>query len=166
MRGPMASDYDAALAMWSDPEVTRFIGGKAQTQEESWLRFLRNAGHWALLGYGFWIATDRATGKWVGQVGFFEAKREMSPSIIGMPEAGWAFAPFAHGKGLATEAVTHALAWGDRHFKNATMACIIHPENAPSIRVAEKTGFREFARTTYHEAPTIVFHRNPAKTAG
>lgn len=38
-------------------------------------------------------------------------------------------------------------------------SCIIDPGNAPSIRVAEKMGFREIARTTYKGSATIVFRR-------
>jgi RimJ/RimL family protein N-acetyltransferase len=37
--------------------------------------------------------------------------------------------------------------------------CIIAPANLASIRVAEKAGFREWQRSTYHGEPTIVFRR-------
>jgi len=39
------------------------------------------------------------------------------------------------------------------------MCCIISPENAASIRVAQKCGFEEFARTAYKGSPTIIFKR-------
>ena len=39
------------------------------TREEAWARLLRYAGHWALLGYGFWLVEDRTTGSFVGEVG-------------------------------------------------------------------------------------------------
>lgn len=32
LRGQRASDLDAFAAMWGDPEVTRFIGGKPATR--------------------------------------------------------------------------------------------------------------------------------------
>jgi RimJ/RimL family protein N-acetyltransferase len=35
--------------------------------------------------------------------------------------------------------------------------CIIAPDNAPSVRVAEKAGFRRWRETTYHGQPTLVF---------
>jgi RimJ/RimL family protein N-acetyltransferase len=37
--------------------------------------------------------------------------------------------------------------------------CLITPDNLASIRVAEKCGFKEFARTTYKDQPTILFDR-------
>jgi hypothetical protein len=38
----------------TNPDVTRHIGGKPYTEEESWARFLRYFGHWLLLGFGYW----------------------------------------------------------------------------------------------------------------
>jgi RimJ/RimL family protein N-acetyltransferase len=42
------------------------------------------------------------------------------------------------------------------------MVCIIDPQNMPSLRVAERCGFREWARTTYKGDPTIILERVPA----
>jgi RimJ/RimL family protein N-acetyltransferase len=78
-----------------------------------------------------------------------------------MPECGWSLATPAHGKGYATEAVRSVLAWGDAHFGKVRMACIIAPENAASLRVAEKTGFRVAQRTTYKGEPTLMLYRDP-----
>jgi RimJ/RimL family protein N-acetyltransferase len=64
-----------------------------------------------------------------------------------------------HGKGYATEAVSAVLAWGDAHFSDPRTMCLIHPDNAASIRVAQKCGFREWRRATYRSEPTIVFER-------
>ena len=134
--------------MWANPIVTRFIGGKPSTREELWMRLMRNVGHWSLLGFGYWVVEVKASGRFVGEVGFAELKRDIEPSFEGMPEGGWVLAPEAHGKGFATEAVKAILAWGDKHFAGRTTTCIISPENTASIRVAEKCGYREVARTT------------------
>jgi RimJ/RimL family protein N-acetyltransferase len=145
--------------MWADPVVTRFIGGKPISREASWTRFLRQLGVWQAFGFGFWVVEDRATGKFLGEAGFHDLKRELEPSIEGALEAGWGFIPSAHGKGIATEVVGGVVAWGEAHRPGMRMVCIIDPDNAPSRRVAEKHGFREFARTTYHGAPTVLFER-------
>ncbi len=159
LRGHRLEDYDACAAMWSDETVTRFIGGKPATLEESWSRLLRYAGHWALLGFGYWAVIDKATGRFAGEVGFAEIKRDIKPSIAGMPESGWAIAVWAHGQGFATEAVAAAVEWGDKHFALRTTTCIISPDNAASLRVAEKCGYREFVRTMYKGAAAIQFRR-------
>lgn len=70
-------------------------------------------------------------------------KRELIPSIEGIPELGWALATPAHGKGFATEAVRTALRWGDEHLERSQTVCIIAPDNVASIHVAEKCGYQE-----------------------
>lgn len=159
LRAHRLDDFDTYVAMWADPGVTRFIGGKPRTREESWMRFLRHAGLWSLLGYGFWAIEDKATGSFIGEAGFHDLKRDIEPSIEGVPEAGWALAPEAHGQGLASEVVRRVLAWGDEMFKGARTVCIIDPENTASLNVAAKCGYKELLRTTYHDAATILLER-------
>lgn len=159
LRGHRAEDFVDCTAMWGDPEVTRFIGGRAFPRDEVWTKLLRYVGHWAVSGFGYWVLEDKRTGRFVGEVGFADFKREMQPSIEGTPETGWVLAPWAHGRGLATEAVRAALAWGRTHLPSQRTVCLISPENLASIRVAEKCGYREFHRTTYKGQPTLLFER-------
>ena len=145
--------------MWADPIVTRHFG-KSYTEEEAWTRFLRYIGHWSLLGFGYWVVEEKATGNFAGEVGFADYKRNIEPPL-NAPEIGWVLASQFHGKGYATEAVRAAVAWGDGYFKSTT-TCIIHPANLASIRVAEKCGYGEFQRTLYHGHPTIMLAREAA----
>jgi RimJ/RimL family protein N-acetyltransferase len=162
LRGHGLEDFDGGLTVWTDPEITRFIGGKPSTVEEVWARLLRYAGHWSLLGFGYWVVTEKATGRFIGEVGFADFRRDIEPSLEGTPEIGWVLASHGHGKGYATEAARAVIAWGDRRFGPVRTACIIAPENEPSIRVAEKCGYRELCRTTYKDRPTIMFVREGA----
>ncbi len=159
LRGHRLDDFPDSLALWSNPDVTRFIGGRPSTREEAWGRLLRYAGHWSLLGFGYWAVEEKGTGRFIGETGFAEGRREIEPSLEGIPEIGWALSPDVHGKGYATEAVQAVMAWGESHFGAVRTACIIAPENGPSIRVAQKCGYREFRRTTYKDNPTIMFMR-------
>ncbi len=160
LRGQNMADFDPSAAMWADEGVTRFIGGKPFTREEAWARFQRYPGHWALLGYGFWLIEEKASERFVGEGGFGDFKRELAPPFEA-PEQGWALAPWAQGRGYANEAVAAMLAWGEAHFNHRDFVCMIAPENAASIRVAAKAGYREYARTSYKGAPTILFRRVP-----
>lgn len=162
LRGHRLDDYEDCVAMWADPIVTRFIGGKPSTPQRTWLRILEYIGHWSLMGFGYWAMEDKATGVFIGEVGFADFKRDVAPSMKDVPELGWALSPRFHGKGYATEAVQAALAWGDSHFREPRTVCMISAENTPSIRVAEKCGFREFERTTDGD-PTLFFSRESAK---
>lgn len=158
LRAHTIGDFDDCAAMWADPSVVRYVGGKTFAREESWSRFVRYFGHWTLLGYGFWAAHDKASGRFVGEIGFADFKRDIVPPIVGTPEAGWVLATWAHGKGFATEAMRAALAWHDAR-GGARTVCIIDADNRASIRVAHKCGYRETVRTTYHGTPTILFER-------
>lgn len=159
LRGHTLADFEASAAMWGDPTVTRFIGGRPFTADEVWARILRYHGHWAMLGFGFWAIEDRATGQFVGEVGFADFRRPIEPPFGDTPEMGWSLAPAAHGKGVASEAVAAAAAWGDANFTHDRTVCIIAPENGASIRVAEKNGFREVRRAEYRGDTTVVFER-------
>ncbi|MER9488253.1 GNAT family N-acetyltransferase [Mesorhizobium sp. M0220] len=161
LRPHRLDDFDAYVAMWADPVVTRFIGGKPRTREESWMRFLRHAGLWSLLGYGFWAVEEKATSRFIGEAGFHDLKRDMTPSIEGIPEAGWALVSGVHGQGLASEVVARVLAWGDEAFAAAKTVCIIDPENTGSLNVAAKCGYGEVLRTVYQDKPTILLQRQP-----
>lgn len=151
LRGHVKADLDDCFAMWGDAEVTRFIGGKPAALDEVWSRLLRYVGHWEQMDYGFWTVREKVGGRFVGEVGFADFKRQMTPSFGETPEMGWVLSPAVHSKGYATEAVNAALAWADQRFAGGRTVCMISPDNAPSLRVAEKAGFREFARTNYHD---------------
>jgi RimJ/RimL family protein N-acetyltransferase len=145
--------------MWADPAVTRFVGGRPLTEEEAWVKFLRNAGHWPLLGFGFWILEEKSTAAFAGEIGLAYFHRALDPPVGNLREAGWILAPSMHGKGYATESVSAVLAWGDAHLSDPRTICLIHPDNAASLRVAQKCGFREWQRATYRGEPTLVFER-------
>jgi RimJ/RimL family protein N-acetyltransferase len=150
LRRHTVHDLARCAALWSDPEVTRYITARPFTREETWARLLRYVGHWEALGYGFWAVEEKATGAFAGELGFADFKREIDPPITD-PEAGWAFLPRFHGRGYATEALQAALSWGDTHLHAPRTVCLIHPENTPSFRVAEKCGFHEYRRVVYKD---------------
>jgi RimJ/RimL family protein N-acetyltransferase len=159
LRGHAIDDFVHSRELWGDAAVTQFIGGKPLTEEESWSRLLRYLGHWALLGFGYWVVEERESGEFVGEVGFADYKREMEPPLGAIPELGWVLAKKKQGKGYATEAVNAALRWGLEQFGSREVACLIHPDHRSSIRVATKCGFEERWAATYKGSPTIVFKR-------
>jgi RimJ/RimL family protein N-acetyltransferase len=161
LRAHAVDDYEACVAMWTDPAVFRYIGGKPSTRGQIWSRILAYAGHWALMGFGYWAVDSKETGGYVGELGFADFKRDMTPSIAGIPELGWAFATPASGRGYATEALRAVAVWGDAHLAAARTTCIVDEDNAASIRVAAKLGFARTATTTFNGRRTLVFERRP-----
>jgi RimJ/RimL family protein N-acetyltransferase len=162
LRGFRSDDLMPQLATWSDPEVVRFGGGAVLGREDVWRRMLCVGGCWSMLGYGYWAVERRDDGAWLGQVGFADLKRDMKPSIEGLPEAGWVFASFAQGQGYASEALAAALQWADRNLPGREIAAIIDPANLPSIRLATSHGFGSPEETIYKEEPILLFRRPAA----
>jgi RimJ/RimL family protein N-acetyltransferase len=160
LHGHGLQDFADSAALWSDPDIVRFIGGRVFTEEEIWTRLLRYVGHWAVLGFGYWVIRERQSGRFVGEIGFANFRRDLDPPFGDTPEIGWALRPWAQGQGFATEAIRTATAWGDRVFgAGSRTVCMISPENTPSIRVAERCGYRQYVRTTYKGSPTLLFER-------
>jgi len=110
LRAHTLADFDDYCAMWSDPQVTRYIGGKPFNREECWTRFLRQSGHWALMGFGYWVVREKASNRFVGEV----AGPWLDPAGAcgdgAVVEAGWVLAPWSHGMRYAREAVAAARA--------------------------------------------------------
>ena len=160
LRGHRLEDFPSCAALWADPEVTRFISANPLVEEEAWARFLRYAGHWAMMGYGYWAVEEKETGRYLANVGFANARRAIVPPLGDDPEIGWVFASDVAGRGYATEAACAALTWGDRHFEGGRTVCIIAPEHVLSIRVAEKAGYRPVGTGQYHGLARMIMARS------
>jgi len=72
------------------------------------------------------------------------------------------FSTDAHGRGIATEAVNAALTWMHEHVDVKPTVCIIGPENAASIRLAQKVGYQEHCRSVFRGSEVIQFRRKGA----
>jgi RimJ/RimL family protein N-acetyltransferase len=166
LRRPDISDAARIAGLYAEPDVTRFISGRPSTREQSWGRLLRQIGHWAAFGYGFWIVERRADGQFVGEVGFGEFRRDLEPRIEGIPEAGWVLLPAAAGQGFATEAMRAALAWLDLSGVYRSTYCIVDPEHAASLRVASKLGYRDAVSARHAGLPAVVLFRTSTPAPG
>jgi RimJ/RimL family protein N-acetyltransferase len=159
LRGDTTDDFPACAAMWADPAVVAKISGTPSSEEQSWARFLRYAGHWHHLGFGYWAVTAKEDGRYLGDVGFADYHRDTSPSLRGKPEAGWVLNASAHGKGYATEAVSAILTWADTTLPHSQTVAIFDPTHAASIHVAKKVGFTNETLGRYGDAETLFMER-------
>lgn len=156
---PVVADFDDYAGLWADVGVVRYMGGVPFSRSSAWTRFQRQAGCWALRGFGAWIVRERDSGRFVGEVGFYDFMREITPALGPEPEAGWMLLPWAQGKGFATEAVSAAHTWGDARFGAARTVCMIDPNNRPSLRLAAKMGYVEYARSQLGERLVVLHER-------
>lgn len=159
LRAHTVRDFADSAAMWADPVVVKHIGGVPFSPEDVWSRILRYAGLWPLLGFGYWTIRESDSGRFVGEAGFADFRRQMVPDLASAPECGWALAGWAHGMGYASEALRTILDWGDRSLEGNGTVSLIEPANEASIRLARKLGYREFARANYRNRPCILLER-------
>jgi RimJ/RimL family protein N-acetyltransferase len=152
-------DFDEIAALWADERFTRPIAGRgALTTEEVWFRLLRDLGHWSALGQGNWSIRMRDGSAYVGSVGVLDYRRACVPPLDA-PELGWGVAPAFQGQGLAREALEAALDWCDRVLNAPRTVCMIDPPNAPSLKLAQRTGYRPYADGTYQDKAVILLER-------
>jgi len=151
LRSHRPGDFVHSASMWAEPTVVKYITGTPSTTPQAWSRFLNYSGHWQFMHFGYWVIEEKNPSHFIGEMGFADFKRELTlpPEYKGLPELGWALIPAAQGKGYATEAIQAALTWGKQNLKSKKTICMIAPENKASLRVAEKTGFKELLKTIY-----------------
>ena len=160
LRHVRLSDVDYFAEVQGDEEVMRHLGGPLG-REDSWRRALTGAGLWSVLGIGLWAVDRRSDGRTIGQLGFFDFQRDMTPSIAGEPEMGWIFSGEGQGQGFASEAGRAVLDWFDRTLGPRSIPAIIDVDNLPSMRLAERLGFDRQPDGTYRAQPIAIFRRNP-----
>ena len=94
-------DLDALASTLGDIEVVRHLTGEPINREDSLRRLFMAAGQWPLTGIGMWAVELKADGRMIGHVGFFDMERDITPSLLGLPEMGWIFDMSVHGHGIA-----------------------------------------------------------------
>jgi len=104
-----------------------------------------------LLGYGYFAAVERASGRFVGRIGF--TNPEGWPGF----EVGWTIASEFQRKGFATEGGRFLLQYAFEKMARDHVISVIHPENKASIRVAEKLGEKLEGRTEVGGMPALIY---------
>ena len=141
-------DYEILAA---DIEVMRYLGGKTQSRVEAWRHMGYLVGHWTLRGYGYWAAEEKATGKFIGRIGF--------SNPAGWPgfELGWTIAPAYQGRGFASEGARRLLRYAFEDLDKPHVISLIHPDNTPSRKVAEKLGETLEGETEVLGMPVLIY---------
>jgi len=136
-----SSDRAPFAALNADPEVAGWIGSGAplsRAASDELVDCIEE--HWRARGFGLWAVEERAGGAFVGFAGL--AVPWFLPAVLPAVEVGWRLARGAWGHGYATEAGATALRHAFADLQLAEVIATILPENARSVRVAEKLGLR------------------------
>ncbi len=156
---PAARDLAALHAVLADDEVRRHLGNRPTSLVEEFNRLCRNAGSWALYGYGTFMCRARGQDELLGICGVFHSWRGFGQGLDDTPEIGWIFARRTWGHGIATEAAAASLAWFDEAFPGRRVACMINDTNLPSLAVAAKLGFARYGEHADEDTTLILLER-------
>lgn len=140
-----------------EPNVTRFIKGPWD-DAKAHRAFIeqRTLGPYPS-GMGYWTITPiDAPDSFLGWVLLIPADAHGSDI-----EIGWRLRPFVWGRGYASEAARRVLSYALDELSLPLVIAEIHPENAASIRIAEKLGMRQVDRSSAkNEDILFVFSKN------
>ena len=157
---PQIGDREGLRALIEPGEVRRFLGGMEPDDHDVFMRLLRNAGSWALYGYGTFIVRERGSDAIVGNCGVFHSWRGFGAGLDDVAESGWIVAQSAWGKGYALEAMEAALGWFEREQGRRATLCMIEEGHGASEAVAARLGYSAFDRVEEEgERPLIVYRR-------
>lgn len=150
---PLSIKHGSNLAaVYADPEVARYVGGDRLTPDAISSQVAAFAAEWDQRGYGQSAVIDRSTGEFLGRIGlhFWPGWDEV--------ELGYILGRSAQGKGIAFEGASAWIDWARTSSGVARLIANIHPNNAPSIRLAQKLGFT-FGRhdITPSGLPTLIY---------
>ena len=137
LRRQLPSDIAFLVDLWSDPDVTRYMGG---SRDREWLRtvFQETALDPFAERYDLWPVIEKKTGAGVGHCGLLDKVVEGRPEI----ELVYVLAPSAWGKGYATEIGQALKQHAFETMEIGRLIALIEPENRASERVAVKIGMR------------------------
>ena len=155
---PQPDDLPAVAAIVAADAVRRVLGNRAADMPDEFARFVRNAGSWALYGYGNFMVRERGSAALVGICGVFHSWRGFD-GFDNVPEAGWIFAQPVWGRGYATEAAAAALAWFDRVHGPRRIACMIDADNHASHAVAARLGFVAYGEHVFGGHVVVLLQR-------
>jgi RimJ/RimL family protein N-acetyltransferase len=133
MRMVRNDDLEQYARFYEEEQFARFVGGR-KNKEQSWRSMALLAGHWHLMGFGYWALEEKQSGIFAGCTGLWKS--------YGWPEMelGYWIMPEYHGKGFASEAGQRAIDYAFNEMGRNTLVSYISPENEASKKVARGLG--------------------------
>lgn len=132
-------DAPAANALFSDPQVMRYVGRPVHKSQEDTIRSIegnrvkfpnKEGVHWAL--------TLHQDDRFIGSCCYWHLMKEHHRA-----EIGYDLLPLYWGQGLMCEALTAVLRYGFEVMELHSTEAQIDPDNLRSRRVLERLGFRQ-----------------------
>ena len=146
LRGFHIADLDIMAALFADPEVMRFgPGPRPREWVQDWLAGCLED-YYRKWGFGLWAVIRKPERRVIGYCGLTRFDDIDGQTEI---EIGYRLSRDSWGRGLATEAARAVKDYAFEVLVLDRLVAILYPQNAASIRVAEKIGM--------HHEKDVVF---------
>lgn len=148
---PLEAEHaDDVVGLFDDPAMSIYLGvdlskdGLARTMVDNRLAFggPPELGHWVMVREGVVVG-----------LAHLRPSRELPG---GLPEIGWYLGTPYGGAGLATEAARSLLRHGLDELRLGSVWALVHVDNVPSLRVAERLGFLPVGEGFHYDGPHRV----------
>jgi RimJ/RimL family protein N-acetyltransferase len=158
------ADLDDLAALLGDPVVMRYYPRVLDRgAARGWIAW--NQDLYEREGFGLWVVTLRETGEFVGDCGLTPQEVDGVTDV----EVGYHVRAELQGHGYATEAAAACHAYARDVLGVPRLIAIIHPDNVPSQRVAEKIGLSHERDTTSRDGDPVRVYAtafSPAPAVG
>ena len=135
---PITVGDEAALhGLYADPDLMRYITGRARSREESRARVEKDVRNHAEFGFGLLLALDAQTDEVVGRCGADPVRSEGGGVDA---ELAWMVARARWGRGYGLEMARAVAAHAARLEGVTRVFARAHPDNAGSLRIMERIG--------------------------
>ena len=152
LRSFREEDVDAMAQLFANPDFMRFSLGVFIERKQT-VAFIEKITDWDRVGIPSQFAVvPRGQNAIIGYCGFFYHPEYGIEDI----EIGYRLHPDYWNRGFITEAARAVRDHGFRDWKLSRVISLIHPENIPSRRVAEKNGMKVEKEIMFRGFPTLV----------
>jgi ribosomal-protein-alanine N-acetyltransferase len=143
LRPVTEDDVDALWALWTDPDVRRFLWDDAVIPRERAVATVAQARALAPRGLGLWVMARRTGAAPVGCAGLLPvgAAATSVPALAEAVEPVVALAPACWGEGLAIEALTAVVTHAFDTLGLSALVAVVDLPNAASHRLVARVGF-------------------------
>jgi len=139
LRSPSEDDLNSIGDLWTDPLVTKHIGGpRSRDMVLDYFRDYANNPEATVREEKdcWWSVIERSSGQFIGLCGLTEKEIEGQPET----DLGYFFLPSFWGKGYATEAAWKLVEYAFSGLRLESVIAVIDPINTASKSVALKLG--------------------------
>jgi RimJ/RimL family protein N-acetyltransferase len=152
LRSFREEDVDVMAQLFANPDFMRFSLG-VFTERKQTVAFIEKVVGWDRHGIPSQFAViPRGNNALIGYCGFFHHHE-----VPGEIEIGYRLHPGYWNRGLITEAARAVREHGFADLNLPRVISLIHPENIPSRRVAEKNGMKVEKEITFRGFPALVY---------